>query len=147
MLEQSNVDVAKEFTQLIVAQRGYEGTAIEEIAQRAKVSKPVVYEHFGGKEGLYAVVVDRDRALAARGDESRAAAVQVGGPRRQPERLRAGPSAGALRGVLLASGLVPTPAGEAGEAARDSRRTSAGGDDSIRPTTGPRTGQRMPSHG
>jgi AcrR family transcriptional regulator len=24
------------------------------------VSKPVVYEHFGGKEGLYAVVVDRE---------------------------------------------------------------------------------------
>jgi AcrR family transcriptional regulator len=24
------------------------------------VSKPVVYEHFGGKEGLYAVIVDRE---------------------------------------------------------------------------------------
>ena len=33
---------------------------VEEIAQRANVSKPVVYEHFGGKEGLYAVVVDRE---------------------------------------------------------------------------------------
>lgn len=44
----------------IFAERGYEGTAIEEIAQRANVSKPVVYEHFGGKEGLYAVVVDRE---------------------------------------------------------------------------------------
>jgi AcrR family transcriptional regulator len=32
----------------------------EEIALRANVSKPVVYEHFGGKEGLYAVVVDRE---------------------------------------------------------------------------------------
>ena len=42
------------------AERGYEGTAIEEIASRAEVSKPVVYEHFGGKEGLYAVVVDRE---------------------------------------------------------------------------------------
>ena len=28
--------------------------------QRPGVSKPVVYEHFGGKEGLYAVVVDRE---------------------------------------------------------------------------------------
>ncbi|MBY8853743.1 TetR/AcrR family transcriptional regulator, partial [Saccharothrix sp. MB29] len=27
---------------------------------RAGVSKPVVYEHFGGKEGIYAVVVDRE---------------------------------------------------------------------------------------
>ena len=32
----------------------------EEIAAKAEVSKPVVYEHFGGKEGLYAVVVERE---------------------------------------------------------------------------------------
>src|ERR1700756_3726138 len=44
----------------LFAERGYEGTAIEEIALRANVSKPVVYEHFGGKEGLYAVVGDRE---------------------------------------------------------------------------------------
>jgi AcrR family transcriptional regulator len=44
----------------LFAERGYEGTSVEEIASRAGVSKPVVYEHFGGKEGLYAVVVDRE---------------------------------------------------------------------------------------
>jgi AcrR family transcriptional regulator len=44
----------------LFAERGFEGTAIEEVAARAGVSKPVVYEHFGGKEGLYAVVVDRE---------------------------------------------------------------------------------------
>src|SRR5437870_300089 len=44
----------------VFAEKGYEATAVEEIAARAKVSKPVVYEHFGGKEGLYAVVVDRE---------------------------------------------------------------------------------------
>ncbi|MEV6282004.1 TetR/AcrR family transcriptional regulator [Kribbella sp. NPDC051770] len=44
----------------LFAQKGYEGTSVEEIAARAEVSKPVVYEHFGGKEGLYAVVVDRE---------------------------------------------------------------------------------------
>ena len=44
----------------LFAQRGYEGTSVEEIAASADVSKPVVYEHFGGKEGLYAVVVDRE---------------------------------------------------------------------------------------
>ncbi|HVA43380.1 MAG TPA: TetR/AcrR family transcriptional regulator [Acidimicrobiales bacterium] len=44
----------------VFAERGYDGAAIEEIADRAGVSKPVVYEHFGGKEGLYAVVVDRE---------------------------------------------------------------------------------------
>ena len=44
----------------LFAERGFEATSIEEIAARAGVSKPVVYEHFGGKEGLYAVVVDRE---------------------------------------------------------------------------------------
>jgi AcrR family transcriptional regulator len=44
----------------LFAERGFDGTSIEEIASRAGVSKPVVYEHFGGKEGLYAVVVDRE---------------------------------------------------------------------------------------
>ena len=44
----------------LFAERGFEATSIEELAARAGVSKPVVYEHFGGKEGLYAVVVDRE---------------------------------------------------------------------------------------
>jgi AcrR family transcriptional regulator len=44
----------------LFAERGLDGTSIEEIAARADVSKPVVYGHFGGKEGLYAVVVDRE---------------------------------------------------------------------------------------
>ena len=42
------------------AEKGFDGTSVEDIAARAEVSKPVVYEHFGGKEGLYAVVVDRE---------------------------------------------------------------------------------------
>ena len=44
----------------LFAERGIDATSVEEVASRAKVSKPVVYEHFGGKEGLYAVVVDRE---------------------------------------------------------------------------------------
>jgi AcrR family transcriptional regulator len=44
----------------LFAEKGFEGTSVEEIAARAEVSKPVVYEHFGGKEGIYAVVVDRE---------------------------------------------------------------------------------------
>ena len=30
------------------AEQGFDGTSVEDIAARAKVSKPVVYEHFGG---------------------------------------------------------------------------------------------------
>jgi len=44
----------------LFAEKGFDGTSIEEIATRANVSKPVVYEHFGGKEGVYAVIVDRE---------------------------------------------------------------------------------------
>ncbi|MFI7636672.1 TetR family transcriptional regulator [Nonomuraea sp. NPDC049400] len=44
----------------LFAEKGFDGTSIEEIAATAQVSKPVVYEHFGGKEGVYAVVVDRE---------------------------------------------------------------------------------------
>ena len=50
------LDIGRE----LFAQKGFEATSIEEVAARADVSKPVVYEHFGGKEGLYAVVVDRE---------------------------------------------------------------------------------------
>ncbi len=53
---QQLLDVARE----LFGRRGFEATSIEEIAAHAEVSKPVVYEHFGGKEGLYAVVVDRE---------------------------------------------------------------------------------------
>ena len=51
---------------IVFAKRGYEGASIEEIADRAKVSRPIVYEHFGGKEGLYAVVVDREMDYVVR---------------------------------------------------------------------------------
>ncbi len=44
----------------LFAEKGFDATSVEEIAHRAAVSKPVVYEHFGGKEGIYAVVVDRE---------------------------------------------------------------------------------------
>jgi AcrR family transcriptional regulator len=42
------------------AAHGYEGTSVEEVALRAGVSKPIVYEHFGAKEGLYAAIVERE---------------------------------------------------------------------------------------
>jgi len=49
-----------EVARSLFAERGLDATSVEEIASVAQVSKPVIYEHFGGKEGLYAVVVDRE---------------------------------------------------------------------------------------
>ncbi len=68
----------------LFAEKGFEGTSVEEIAARAKVSKPVVYEHFGGKEGIYAVIVDRELQQLL---EALSGALQTGGhPKRIVER-------------------------------------------------------------
>jgi AcrR family transcriptional regulator len=42
------------------AKHGYETTALDEVAKQAGVTKPIVYEHFGSKEGLYAAIVERE---------------------------------------------------------------------------------------
>src|SRR5687767_15589396 len=68
----------------LFAERGFDGTSIEEIAARAEVSKPVVYEHFGGKEGLYAIVVDRELQLVL--DRFTSALSASGHPRQLLER-------------------------------------------------------------
>ncbi|WP_062203595.1 TetR/AcrR family transcriptional regulator [Demequina salsinemoris] len=68
----------------LFAEKGFEGASVEEIAARADVSKPVVYEHFGGKEGIYAVIVDRE-VEALLGALSGALA-QVAHPRQLVER-------------------------------------------------------------
>jgi AcrR family transcriptional regulator len=49
-----------EIARAAFARRGYEATSVEEIAEHAGISKPIVYEHFGGKEGLYAAIVDQE---------------------------------------------------------------------------------------
>jgi AcrR family transcriptional regulator len=67
----------------VFAKHGFEGTSMEEIADRAKVSKPIVYEHFGGKEGLYAVVVDREMDYVVRRIVE---AIESGSPRERVER-------------------------------------------------------------
>ena len=64
----------------LFAELGYESVTVEAIAQAAKVSKPVVYEHFAGveidgkefgtKEALYAVIVDREIAELLRAIQS-----------------------------------------------------------------------------
>jgi len=66
----------------VFAERGYEATSVEEISARAKVSKPILYDHFGGKEGLYAVVVDREVEYILK---SVAEAVDSGSPRARVE--------------------------------------------------------------
>jgi len=41
----------------IFVERGFEGASIDQIAQRAGVSKPTIYSHFGGKEQLFTEIL------------------------------------------------------------------------------------------
>jgi AcrR family transcriptional regulator len=53
--ERQVVELAEE----LFAERGYAGTSMEELARRAGVTKPVIYELFESKDGLFGVCVDR----------------------------------------------------------------------------------------
>ena len=66
----------------VFAKRGYEAASLEEVAKRAKVSRPIIYGHFGGKEGLYAVVVDREMDYVVRRISE---AIATGTPRERVE--------------------------------------------------------------
>ena len=47
--------------EVFVAQ-GYHAAAMDEIAERAGVSKPVLYQHFPGKQELYLALLDESVA-------------------------------------------------------------------------------------
>jgi AcrR family transcriptional regulator len=51
-----------EVAEQVFATQGYQGTSIEDIARMAGVTRPVVYDHFGSKEGIYLACVRRARA-------------------------------------------------------------------------------------
>ena len=42
-----------------LVERGYLATTVEEIAERAGITKPVIYDHFGSKDGLLQRVIAR----------------------------------------------------------------------------------------
>jgi AcrR family transcriptional regulator len=51
----------------VFARRGYHDASMDEIAELAGVSKPMLYAYFGSKEGLYVTYIDRTgRELLAR---------------------------------------------------------------------------------
>lgn len=48
-----------ELADRLFAERGFHGASMDELARRAGVSKPVIYDHFGSKEQLFALCVRR----------------------------------------------------------------------------------------
>jgi AcrR family transcriptional regulator len=70
--EQQLIDVAE----AVFAVRGFREASMDEIALRAGVTKPVLYDHFGSKEGLIAACLRRSgaelfNAVAAAVEEAR----------------------------------------------------------------------------
>jgi AcrR family transcriptional regulator len=55
--ERQMLDVAEE----VFAEQGYGAVSMEEIAVRVGLSKPMLYEYFGSKEGLLLAVIARAR--------------------------------------------------------------------------------------
>jgi AcrR family transcriptional regulator len=53
--EQGILDVAGQ----VFARAGYESASMDEIAELAGVSKPMLYAYFGSKEGLYLAYIER----------------------------------------------------------------------------------------
>lgn len=69
----------------LFAERGYEGTSIEAVLEKADVSRGALYHHFQGKEGVFAGVlddlynsIDARVAAATAGQQSAAAALRAG---------------------------------------------------------------------
>lgn len=69
----------------LFAERGFEAASMDELARRAGVSKPVIYDQFGSKQGLLVAVIE---ALGITLNEDVAAA--VGGRSEPAELLEAG---------------------------------------------------------
>ena len=59
--ERQMMDVAEE----IFSEHGYQATSVDEIAERCGVSKPMIYEYFGSKEGLLVACIRAARTELA----------------------------------------------------------------------------------
>jgi AcrR family transcriptional regulator len=67
----------------LFARRGYRATTMDDIAEAAGVTKPLVYQHFSSKRALYLELVDsiaQELLIAVRG-----AVMRANGPRQQVE--------------------------------------------------------------
>lgn len=61
MARAARVEQLLNVAEVLFAEYGYDGTSIERIARAAGITRPVVYDHFGSKEGIYLACVGRAR--------------------------------------------------------------------------------------
>ncbi|EWT00888.1 TetR family transcriptional regulator [Intrasporangium oryzae NRRL B-24470] len=50
-----------EVAERVFAERGFQATTMDEVAERVGVTKPLIYDYFGSKEGLLAATIERAR--------------------------------------------------------------------------------------
>jgi len=69
----------------LFSERGYHGVSMDEIAAASGITKPMLYDYFGSKEGLFLACVERARgrlfeeiASAVRGADEAEAALRAG---------------------------------------------------------------------
>lgn len=115
---QQLLDVAE----AVFTEHGLQAASMDEIAERAGVTKPVVYDHFGSKDGLLAAVIER-----AGGQLQELTAAAVAGARDAEEALARGlhsyftflqARVGAWHAVLTETMATSTAAAEALEGVR-----------------------------
>jgi AcrR family transcriptional regulator len=75
-----------ELAEDLFSERGYQGASMDELARRAGVTKPVVYELFGSKDGLFRACLERSAerlatvvAEAVRAEDDPEKKVRAGG--------------------------------------------------------------------
>lgn len=68
----------------LFAERGFGATTMDDIAEAAGVTKPLLYQHFASKRALYLGLMDAVAAQLI--DDIRTAAAAADGPRQQVER-------------------------------------------------------------
>lgn len=86
--EQQIIDAASE----VFGVEGFAGTSVAAVADRAGISKPLIYNYFGSKEGLFTACLHYNGALLA--DEI--------------ERIARGQATGIERGLLTLEGIFAT---------------------------------------
>ena len=64
----------------VFAERGYQATTMEDVAERVGITKPLIYEYFGSKEGLLSACITRARTQLRQATEASWAATGPDAP-------------------------------------------------------------------
>ena len=71
-------EIIFEAAEAVLAERGYHGASVDEVAKRAEISVGTLYNHFGNKENLFASLVERNMGSLREAVAERASAVPTG---------------------------------------------------------------------